>query len=35
MGNTPIVKLWDAKGRFVRSFGRSVPARDDEIAGDR
>ena len=31
-GNTPIVKLWDAKGRFVRSFGRSVLARDGEIA---
>ncbi len=31
-GNTPVVKLWDAKGRFVRSFGRSVLARDDEIA---
>ena len=29
-GNTPIVKLWDAKGRFVRSFGRSVLARDGE-----
>ena len=32
-GNTPIVKLWDAKGRFVRSFGRSDPARDGEVSG--
>ena len=31
--NTPIVKLWDAKGRFVRSFGRSDPARDGEVSG--
>jgi serine/threonine protein kinase/WD40 repeat protein len=30
-GSTPVVKLWDSKGRFVRSFGRSVPARDGEI----
>ena len=32
-GSTPVVKLWDSKGRFVRSFGRSDPARDGETIG--
>ena len=29
-GSTPVVKLWDSKGRFVRSLGSSEPARDGE-----
>jgi serine/threonine protein kinase/WD40 repeat protein len=32
-GSTPVVKLWDSKGRFIRSFGRSEPARDGEATG--
>ena len=30
-GNTPIVKIWDARGQFVRSLGRTEQAHDGEI----
>ncbi len=30
-GNTPVVKVWDSKGRFVRSFGRPALANDGEV----
>ncbi len=31
-GSTPVIKVWDSKGQFVRSFGRSAPAKDGEIS---
>ncbi len=31
-GNTPVVKVWNSKVEFVRTFGHSVPANDGEIS---
>ncbi len=30
-GNSPIVKIWDARGRFVRSLGRTEQVHDGEL----